>query len=92
MAHTKSAGTTKNGRDSQPKYLGVKKYDGERVRNGHILIRQRGSKFLAGVGVRSGNDYTLYAVRDGVVRFVTKKKERFDGRTRYAKIVAVVPA
>ncbi len=90
MAHTKSAGTTKNGRDSQPKYLGVKKYAGEQVRNGHILIRQRGAKFLAGTGVRCGNDYTLYAVQDGVVRYETKKKERFDGSVRYAKIVAVI--
>jgi len=92
MAHTKSAGTTKNGRDSQPKYLGVKKYAGERVICGNILIRQRGSKFLAGAGVGHGTDDTLFALRDGVVQFLTKKKVRFDGSRRYAKVVNVVSA
>ncbi|MEK7560543.1 MAG: 50S ribosomal protein L27 [Patescibacteria group bacterium] len=90
MAHTKSAGTTKNGRDSQPKYLGVKKYAGERVRCGNILIRQRGSKFLAGEGVGHGNDDTLFALRAGVVQFLTKKKIRFDGSRRKVKVVNVL--
>ena len=90
MAHTKSAGTTKNGRDSQPQYLGVKKYAGERVKTGYILIRQRGTKFLPGDGVRRGNDDTLFALRDGVVRFDTKNKIRFDGSRRSVKVVNVV--
>ena len=92
MAHTKSAGTTKNGRDSQPKYLGVKKFDGETVQTGTILIRQRGTKFLPGNGVKRGNDDTLFALYKGVVKFQTKKKTCFDGSTRNVKIVNVVPA
>ena len=89
MAHTKSGGSTKYGRDSQPKYLGVKKFDGERVNPGDIVIRQRGSKFLAGEGVRRGSDDTLYAIRPGVVKFVTKRKVRFDDTLRYAKMVSI---
>ena len=89
MAHTKSAGSTKYGRDSQPKYLGVKKFDGERVKCGQMLIRQRGGKFLAGVGVGHGKDDSLFALREGVVKFLTKRKIRFDGAMRYAKVVNV---
>ena len=90
MAHTKSAGSTKYGRDSQPKYLGVKKHDGERVKSGDIIIRQRGSRFLVGEGIRQGGDDTLYAVREGIVKFVAKRKTRFDGTVRHAKKVSVV--
>ncbi|MBI3421281.1 MAG: 50S ribosomal protein L27 [Candidatus Sungbacteria bacterium] len=89
MAHTKSSGATKNARDSRPKYLGVKKYDGELVKCGQILIRQRGGKFLAGVGVGRGKDDTLFALREGVVKFMTKRKTRFDGTFRYAKVVNI---
>ncbi len=89
MAHTKSSGAAKYGRDSQPKYLGVKKFDGERVKTGDILIRQRGTKFLPGKGVKRGGDDTLFALREGVVKFLTKKKTRFDGSRRYATIVNV---
>lgn len=89
MAHTKSAGSTKYGRDSQPKYLGVKKFDGERVSCGEILIRQRGAKFLAGTGVKRGKDDTLFALREGIVKFITRRKTRFDGTYRYAKVVNV---
>ena len=89
MAHTKSAGSTKYGRDSQPKYLGVKKFDGERVKCGQILIRQRGGKFLAGAGVGHGKDDSLFALREGIVKFMTKRKTRFDGTYRYAKVVNV---
>ena len=89
MAHTKSAGSTKYGRDSQPKYLGVKKFDGERVKCGQILIRQRGRKFLAGKGVGHGKDDTLFALCEGVVKFMTKRRTRFDGTLRYAKVVTV---
>jgi len=90
MAHTKSAGAGKFGRDSQPKYLGVKKSDGERVKAGDILIRQRGSKFFAGDGVKRGGDDTLYAIRQGVVKFCDFRKTRFDGSRRYAKMVKVL--
>ena len=92
MAHTKSAGSTKYGRDSQPKYLGVKKFDGEKVKPGDILIRQRGSRFLAGTGVKIGSDDTLYAVIVGSVKFTTRRKTRFDGSRRFAKVVNVLPS
>ena len=90
MAHTKSAGAGKYGRDSQPKYLGVKKYDGERVKTGDIIIRQRGTKFLPGMGVKKGGDDTLFALREGVVKFMTRRKIRFDGSQRHAKIVNII--
>ena len=91
MAHTKSSGAAKNNRDSGPKYLGVKKFDGERVKIGSILIRQRGTKFIPGLNVKRGGDDTLYAMRDGIVKFRDKRKARFDGTTRRAKIVNVLP-
>ena len=90
MAHTKSAGTSKYGRDSQPKYLGVKKHAGEKVKTGDIIIRQRGSKFLAGIGVKSGKDDTLFALREGYIKFSNKRKIRFDGKQRIAKMVSVI--
>ena len=91
MAHTKAGGTTKLGRDSQPKYLGVKKYAGEAVKPGDILIRQRGTKFAPGQNVKLGRDYTLYSVSNGFVKFQNKHKIRFDGTKRYIKIINVVP-
>ncbi len=72
MAHKKAAGSTKNGRDSNPKYLGVKKYGGEAVLAGNILIRQRGTKVHPGVNVGIGKDHTLFALKDGVVKFAKK--------------------
>ncbi len=72
MAHKKAAGSTKNGRDSNPKYLGVKKYGGETVLAGNILIRQRGTKVHPGVNVGMGKDHTLFALKDGVVKFGKK--------------------
>lgn len=89
MAHTKSAGSTKYGRDSQPKYLGVKKYDGEKVKTGHIIIRQRGSHFWAGVGVKRGNDDTLFALREGVIKFTNRQKVNFDGHKKRVTVVNV---
>lgn len=90
MAHTKSSGASKYGRDSQPKYLGVKKYDGERVKIGDIIIRQRGTKFYPAEGVKKGGDDTLFALRDGIVKFLTKRKNHFDGRRISITKVAVV--
>ena len=72
MAHKKAAGSTKNGRDSNPKYLGVKKYGGENVLAGNILIRQRGTKVHPGENVGMGKDHTLFAFKDGVVKFAKK--------------------
>ena len=90
MAHTKAIGTTRLGRDSQPKYLGVKLYDGQPAKPGDIIIRQRGTKFLAGKGVRLGSDYTIYSIVKGKVKFITKKKTKFDGTRRLVKVVNVV--
>lgn len=90
MAHTKAIGTTRLGRDSQPKYLGVKLYDGELAKPGDIIIRQRGTKFIAGKGVRLGSDYTIYAIVNGKVKFTTKKKTKYDGNKRVIKVVSVV--
>ena len=69
MAHKKSGGSTRNGRDSNPKYLGVKRYGGQRVTAGTILVRQRGTKFHCGAEVGIGRDHTLFALKDGEVRF-----------------------
>ncbi|MFW5926979.1 MAG: 50S ribosomal protein L27, partial [Wenzhouxiangella sp.] len=69
MAHKKAGGSTRNGRDSNPKYLGVKRYGGESVLAGNILVRQRGSRFHAGSNVGVGRDYTLFALSDGKVKF-----------------------
>lgn len=89
MAKTKSAGSTRLGRDSQPKYLGVKVHDGQKVGPGMVIVRQRGTKFVPGKNVARGKDDTLYAKRAGIVRFVTKRKTRFDGTKRYVKVVNV---
>jgi len=74
MAHKKAGGTTKLGRDSISKRLGVKKFDGEVVRAGNIIVRQRGTKFLPGKNVGLGRDYTLFALIDGVVKFEWARK------------------
>ena len=83
MAHKKGGGSSRNGRDSQAKRLGVKKYGGERVRAGNILVRQRGTKIRPGRNVGVGGDYTLFALVDGIVQYETIR----DGRKR----VSVVP-
>ncbi len=72
MAHKKGLGSTKNGRDSQSKRLGVKCYGGQVVKAGHILVRQRGTRFKPGKNVGMGRDYTLFALEDGVVEFQDK--------------------
>lgn len=72
MAHKKGLGSTKNGRDSQSKRLGVKRFEGQVVKAGNVLVRQRGTKFRAGAGVGQGRDYTLFALIDGVVEFADK--------------------
>jgi len=90
MAHTKAIGSTQLGRDSQPKYLGVKLYSGEKAQPGSIIIRQRGTKFVPGKGVRLGSDDTIYSVIKGTVKFTTAKKVRYDGTRRLIKIVNVI--
>lgn len=76
MAHKKGAGSTRNGRDSNPQYRGIKKYGGEAVRAGNIIVRQCGTKWHPGRNVGLGTDYTIYALIDGVVTFEHKDKRR----------------
>ncbi|MBS1969016.1 MAG: 50S ribosomal protein L27 [Bdellovibrionales bacterium] len=77
MASKKAGGSTKNGRDSQSKRLGVKRFGGEQVLPGTIIVRQRGTKFHLGNNVKMGRDYTIYSVIDGLVKFERFSKERF---------------
>jgi large subunit ribosomal protein L27 len=76
MAHKKSGGSSRNGRDSAGQRLGVKKFGGEKVLAGNIIVRQRGTKFWPGVNVGLGKDHTLFALAAGAVRFVTKRDDR----------------
>ena len=85
MAHKKAGGSSRNGRDSESKRLGVKSYGGESINAGSIIVRQRGTKIHAGVNVGMGKDHTLFALVAGTVAFATKGKEK-------RKIVSVVPA
>ena len=84
MAHKKAGGSTNNGRDSNPNMLGVKKYGGQNVISGNIIIRQRGTKVHPGTGVKMGKDHTIFALIEGVVKFsnISRSKKR----------VSVVPA
>jgi len=90
MAHTKAAGAVGYGKDSRGQRLGVKKSDGQKVQIGNILIRQRGTKFLAGQNTAYGDDYTIYAMKDGMVKFTDKTKTSFDGSKRTVKMVSVL--
>jgi large subunit ribosomal protein L27 len=76
MAHKKAGGSSRNGRDSPGQRLGVKRFGGERVRGGEIIVRQRGTKFHPGVNVGLGKDHTLFALCDGEVKFATKRNGR----------------
>lgn len=77
MAHTKASATTKGNRDSIAKRLGIKVFGGEKVINGNILVRQRGTKFNAGNGTRLGADYTIYAIQDGTVQFKKRQGDSY---------------
>ncbi len=90
MAQTKSKSASGLGRDSQPKYLGIKLADGQKAKAGMIIVRQRGSKYLPGKNVGLGKDYTLFALKEGVVRFQEKNKTTFTGAKRLAKVVNVI--
>lgn len=90
MSKTKASGTTKLGRDSNPQYLGVKLYGGQKAKIGNIIIRQRGSKFISGENTRIGKDHTIYAIKDGIVTFSTKRKKNFDGSQKTVKVVNVL--
>lgn len=76
MAHKQGQGSTKNGRDSNPKYLGIKLYAGENARAGNIIVRQRGTKIRAGRNVGQGRDFTLFALKDGVIFFDKSARKR----------------
>jgi len=90
MAHTKAKGSTKLGRDSEAKRLGVKKFDGEIVKPGEIIVRQRGTKFYPGLNVKRGQDDTLYALKSGLVKFTRKKRVHFDGSSKFVRVVNVL--
>lgn len=90
MAHTKQKGSTKNARDSQSKRLGVKLFGGQIVEPGNVIIRQRGTKYLPGTGVRIGGDDTIYALKKGVVQFKKKRLLKFNGSKKISSIVNVV--
>ncbi|MCF7847165.1 MAG: 50S ribosomal protein L27 [Candidatus Gracilibacteria bacterium] len=85
MAHKKAGGSSRNGRDSNAKRRGVKRFGGQVVLSGEVLIRQKGTKFRAGENVGQGKDFTLFATKEGKVDFSEKAIRRFDGR-RYPKI------
>jgi large subunit ribosomal protein L27 len=76
MAHKKGLGSSRNGRDSNPKYLGVKVFDGQQVSGGEIIVRQRGTRFRPGEGVGLGRDHTIFAIQAGVVKFDTGRRGR----------------
>ena len=89
MAHKKAGGTAKNLTGSNPQYLGVKLYAGQKAKTGNIIIRQRGTQFLAGKNVSVAKDHTLFADKDGVVSFTNRRKTKYDGRVVMRKQVHV---
>jgi len=90
MASTKAGGTAKNLNDSNPKYLGVKRADGQPVSPGQVIVRQRGTKILAGRNIGIGKDHTLFSMVNGTVKFRTVRKDDFDGRRNHRRLVEVV--
>ncbi len=90
MAHRKAGGTAHNLRDSNPKYLGTKLYAGEKAQAGSIIIRQRGTRMIAGKNVSVGKDHTLFALKEGTVSFTNKRKTNFDGTVSVKKAVHVI--
>jgi large subunit ribosomal protein L27 len=91
MATKKAGGTAKNLRDSNPKYLGVKRADGDVVRTGEVIVRQRGTKVLAGKNAGLGKDHTIFAQANGKVAFRSARKTRFDGHIITHKVVDIIP-
>jgi large subunit ribosomal protein L27 len=90
MAHTKAKGSTKLGRESEAKRLGVKLFDGQKAKVGNIIIRQRGTKYYPGINVKQGKDDSLYATKSGIVKFTSKRKINFDGSRKKIKVVNVI--
>lgn len=89
MAKTKATGTSRLGRDSRAQRLGIKIFSGQRIKTGMIIVRQRGTKFLPGKNVKKGSDDTLYAIKEGVVSFITRRKKGFDNSQKIVKVVNV---
>src|SRR3989344_2458478 len=92
MAHKKAGGSTHLGRDSNPQYLGVKAYDGQFVKSGAVIVRQRGTAIHPGINVRVGRDDTLFTTITGIVKFTQKKRRRFDRSLKLAKFANVLPS
>ena len=92
MSTKKSGGQAKNLRDSKPKYLGVKRADGQNIKTGQVIVRQRGTRIEAGTNVRVGKDHTLFAMANGIVAFKSMRKKRFDGQTVTKRVAHVVTA
>ena len=90
MAHTKAGGSAKNLRDSNPKYLGVKRADGQKVTVGEVIVRQRGTAIMAGKNVGVGKDHTLFALSGGTVHFRTKRKTNYDGHKTSRRLAEVL--
>ena len=90
MAHTKAGGTAKNLRDSNPKYLGVKRADGQKVTIGEVIVRQRGTVIMAGKNVGVGKDHTLFALTEGSVRFKSARKTNYDGQRVVRRVAEVI--
>ncbi|OGD25723.1 50S ribosomal protein L27 [Candidatus Azambacteria bacterium RIFCSPHIGHO2_01_FULL_40_24] len=90
MAHTKAAGSTRLGRESASQRLGIKLFDGQTVKVGFILARQRGTKWVPGKNVKKSSDDTLYATSSGIVKFTTKKLKRFNGQRKIVKVINIV--
>lgn len=90
MAHTKAGGTAKNLTDSNAQYLGIKLYNGEKAQAGAIIVRQRGTRIMAGKNVGVGKDHTLFALTEGVVKYSRRRKEGFNGRSLVKKVANVV--
>ncbi|HPI67195.1 MAG TPA: 50S ribosomal protein L27 [bacterium] len=90
MAHRKAGGSTRLGRDSISKRLGTKRYEGQQVNAGSILVRQRGTPIHAGLNVKKGGDDTLFAAATGKVHFYARKKRKFDGSLKLTKFVSII--
>jgi len=92
MAHVKSGGSTKLGRDSNSKRLGIKKSDGQTVQTGNVLIRQRGTKWHPGLNTKRGCDDTIYSLVNGIVKFSNKRKTTFAGKVKKVSLINVIPS
>jgi len=90
MSHVKAGGSTRNLRDSNPKYLGTKLADGQIAKSGSIIVRQRGTKIIAGKNVKVGKDHTLFALKEGTVKFSHVKKTKFNNEVVIKKVVSVI--